>query len=76
MCHGQWCKADREILPNPESAIIQTETKGRARLEKLTDITTVHVKAREGANIEDACTDNLWSMQEVQKKFKRQRCLL
>lgn len=54
----------------------KTETKGRARLEELTNTTMEHVKAREGANIEDSCADSLWSMQEVQKKLEWQRSVI
>lgn len=32
--------------------------------------TTEQVKAREGVNIEDTCGDNLWSIQEIQKKVR------
>lgn len=45
------------------------ERKRKARLEKLTN-TTEQVKAREGVNIEDTCGDNLWSIQEIQKKVR------
>lgn len=41
------------------------EKRKAARLEKLTNKTTKHIKAREGANIEDTRADSLQSRQEV-----------